>query len=177
MEELWKCIPQYKGYYMVSSEGRIKTIEGVRTRKDGQKFIIKEKILKPRVHRQGYLKIILSLNSECRSFFIHRLVAIAFLKQVVSKNQVNHIDGDKSNNYVSNLEWVDQFENMSHALSTGLKKKARQVNQYNINGGFIKTYTSAKQAGIENGINCFSNILNVCSGRAKTAYGYKWAYA
>lgn len=99
MEEIWKDIQDYESTYQVSNFGNIKGCNGLR---------------KPD-NSNGYSKLTLHLNSEKRKFYAHRLVAIHFIPNPNNLPQVNHIDGDKFNNHVDNLEWVSRIENMCHA--------------------------------------------------------------
>lgn len=75
-------------------------------------------------NRSGYIRIALSLKDGRQKKLLHRLVAEYFIPKVVGKNFVNHVDGDKTNNHVSNLEWVSQSENEIHAYKTGLRPNA-----------------------------------------------------
>lgn len=117
--EQWKFIKN-SSYYQVSNLGRIKCIGGTIIRKDGKPYTIKEKIMKPTKTRHGYLLIELKIDLH-EKFLVHRLVLETFNPIENMKNlQVNHIDGDKSNNHIKNLEWVTRTENMQHAIKTGL---------------------------------------------------------
>jgi hypothetical protein len=78
--------------------------------------------MKQQDHRDGYLKIDISINGERFGYFVHRLVAQAFVPNPDKRPQVNHIDGNKANNHVSNLEWVNNSENQAHAIKLGLKR-------------------------------------------------------
>ena len=118
MKEIWKAIKDYEGKYEVSNLGRVKSLE--RTSRLNKK--IKEKILAPREHTGGYLRVQLSR----KDFYIHRLVAETFIPNPENKSQVNHIDGNKRNNRVDNLEWNTPLENNLHAIRTGLNKKDRE---------------------------------------------------
>lgn len=111
MKEIWKDIPGYEGVYQVSNFGRIKTIAHWQTYINGDKHFYKEKIRKPGVGPTGYLSI--RLGSKGREAGVHRFVAEAFVPKIPGKNDVNHIDGDKSNNMANNLEWVNRKENIS----------------------------------------------------------------
>lgn len=107
MEEIWKEIKGYEEKYLVSNLGRVKSLE----RKDRMGRKVKERIIIPRVHSSGYLRVGL-----CRKdFYIHRLVAETFINNPENKQYVNHKDGDKTNNNVCNLEWSTPSENMLHA--------------------------------------------------------------
>lgn len=94
--EIWREIEGYDGRYAVSTWGRVKSVNG---------------ILKPYENKKGYLKIGLSRNGKCEKHRVHRLVAKAFIPNPEGLPQVNHIDGNKQNNSVTNLEWVDNLTN------------------------------------------------------------------
>ena len=120
MEEIWKDIENYEGLYQVSNLGRVKSLPRKRITPTGWPYLSKEKILTPKLRKDGYLEISLYTKGKSKSYFIHRLVAQAFIPNTESKPQVNHIDGDKTNNQVNNLEWATREENMQHAFKTGL---------------------------------------------------------
>lgn len=119
--ELWKPIRNYKKIYMVSNFGRIKSVFRTIKKNDGRIFNYCEKILSPNINKKnGYHSILFGLNGK--RFYIHRLVASHFIKDN-GKDIVNHIDGNKANNYASNLEWVTHSENLFKAYKTGLRIK------------------------------------------------------
>lgn len=100
MQEIWKEVADYNGLYQVSNMGNV--------RRSG-------KVHKARTNRDGYIEIKLSLNGEKKNHSIHRLVAIAFIPNPENKSTVNHKDGNKQNNIVTNIEWMTRSENMLHA--------------------------------------------------------------
>lgn len=115
IQEVWKPIPDFEGFYEVSNMGRIKSLE----RKEklnpfGRKSIIKERILAPGVNT-GYLRVGLVKDGARTSIYIHRAVALAFIQNTEKKNQVNHKDGNRQNNIVDNLEWVSNSDNQIHS--------------------------------------------------------------
>ncbi len=111
-KEIWKPVPEYEGIYEVSNLGRIKSLSR------GKR---KEKILNPNSGR--YKNVFLSKNGDYCKMLLHRIVAIVFIPNPENKPQVNHKDGNKFNNEVSNLEWCTHQENMNHAYVTGLIPK------------------------------------------------------
>jgi len=112
--EQWKPIAECNGDYYISSYGRVKSCR-----------CTKEKIMKPQTNTRGYLSIGLMINGKQRMQKIHRLVANAFIANPENKPQVNHIDANKLNNCISNLEWVTQQENIQHAYKNGLFESQR----------------------------------------------------
>ncbi|MPN37125.1 hypothetical protein SDC9_184641 [bioreactor metagenome] len=82
----------------------------------------KGQLLKPGIDSKGYLKVVLCINGKNTTCKVHRLVAEAFILNPLNKPQVNHIDGDKLNNFMTNLEWSTQSENMVHAFNNRLFK-------------------------------------------------------
>lgn len=114
MGEKWKDIKDYEGLYQVSNYGRVKRLEGKGLRKDGITTTIKRRILTKSInHRWGYEYVTLTKNSNRHCTSVHRLVTMAFLdhKPKGNKKVINHIDGDKTNNKLSNLEVVTNREN------------------------------------------------------------------
>ncbi len=117
MEE-WRDIKGYEGRYAISSTGRVKTVE--RHKSDGRYQA--EAIRKTEYDSNGYEFVLLYDNEGYRRHSVHTLVAKAFIDNPCEKSQVNHIDGNKKNNVVDNLEWVTCSENQRHAYRTGLSK-------------------------------------------------------
>jgi hypothetical protein len=103
--QIWKDIPEYNGIYKISNTGEVKSHsdKGIR-------------ILKPDLAK-GYLRVTLSKNNSQKRFMIHRLVAESFLPKINNKKYVNHIDGNKLNNDISNLEWCTASENEKHSYN------------------------------------------------------------
>lgn len=180
MEEEWKDIEGYEGLYQVSNLGRIKSVL-FRNRVVSKK---QDKILKC-IHTKDYDHINLYKNGKQTQYLIHKIVAKTFIPNPKNKPEINHIDGNKQNNNAENLEWCTRSENQIHAYKTGLQKPRKgyesklkkPVNQYDLNGNFIKRWDSIVEA-----LQCYGKhlkITDVCKKKkyCKTAGGFKWEYA
>ena len=116
-KEIWKDIKGYEGRYQISNHGKVKSL----SRKAGTVYL-KEKILSnKRLTKDGYPRVSLRDGEKFKEFKIHRLVATHFIDNPHNKETVNHIDGDKTNNHVDNLEWSNRNEQMYHAYKLRLK--------------------------------------------------------
>lgn len=189
MEEIWKDIVGHENKYQVSNLGRVKSLARQTPFKNG-KFtrFTKERILKPCLGKRGYYTV--GFGKDYPSITIHRIVAFAFLVNSENKICVNHIDGNKLNNNVDNLEWCTYSENNIHGLRTGLitppwkdkfgkdHHRSRAVNQYSTSGEYMKTFDSVGEATISMGLKSKS-LISACASHKKsqlTAAGYKWEY-
>jgi hypothetical protein len=176
----WVDVKGYEGLYQINSFGVIRSLP--RMIKQGRRIVCaKGKVLTQCNDGRGYMIVVLSKNGIHKSIRVHRLVADAFLPNPESKTEVNHIDGNKANNRVSNLEWATRNENMSHAFTTGLAKippaqEPKKVAQYTKNGILVNIFSSIKHAGKHTGTDA-SDICNCCRGKRKTAGGFAWQYA
>ena len=108
-----KEIEGYEGLYSVNKNGEVWS---------HKKYKHKGKFLKQYKTKNGYLTVGLSANRKRKTFLVHRIVAKAFIDNVNCYPEINHIDGDKTNNHVSNLEWVTSSYNQIHAIKNGLQK-------------------------------------------------------
>lgn len=145
---------------MVSNLGRIKSLNFRRTKV--------EKILKSINHSVGYNSISLSKDGKLTPFLIHRLVATAFLNNYENLTDVNHINGNKKDNRVENLEWLNHSENLKHAFKTGLHKKtSNKIVINNETGIFYNTIGEASKT-INTSIQYLSMKLNgYCKNNTK----------
>lgn len=126
--EVWLDIPDYEGFYQASSFGRIKSVDRMILCKDGKNKLIKGTILAPSQTKHGYFALALCRNGVAQTHTVHKLVSRTFLGLRPSQMQVNHLDGDKLNNAVSNLEYCTPSENTRHAFETGLNLSKGEAN-------------------------------------------------
>jgi len=120
--EKWKPIKNYEGLYEISNYGRVRSLDRTikhPTGKDNKRY---GHIMKLKINKSGYYHIGLRKEGKRKWFTVHRLLALAFIENSKAKNQINHIDGIKTNNNIKNLEWVTIQENHDHAWNTGLIK-------------------------------------------------------
>ncbi|MGH1111211.1 MULTISPECIES: HNH endonuclease [Bacillus cereus group] len=121
--EVWKSlegIVEYGEGYVISNNGVIKRLARTSNIKGGNVAYFKEKILKHTKLRTGYYKVTLTNNGKQKNYQVHRLLALAFIPNPENKPSINHIDGNKGNNTLSNLEWATQSENSQHAYDNNL---------------------------------------------------------
>ena len=132
MTEIWRDIKGYEGIYQISNFGRVKSVERIATNnKHGGVRIIKEKILTPNDNGNGYKIVCLRKPKQRKNFYMHRLVATAFIPNPKNLRYVNHKDYNKSNNNVTNLEWCTQKENIQHSIEHMRKPhKSRQQTNF-----------------------------------------------
>lgn len=149
--------------YSVSTEGEV--------RKDTTNYILSQS------SQQDYKFVGLIINGKQKRMRVHRMVALAFIDNPDNKPYVNHINGNRSDNNVENLEWVTPSENTQHAVDTGLFKsgRARAVIQYNLNGEQMATFESASEAARQTGGS--QNKITMCCRRQRdSANDYQWRY-
>lgn len=176
MEEIWKDIKGYEGLYQVSNFGNVKRLEGKIYSYITNKYETrKEHMIKTRVNNRGYKITTLSKNSKVKSFAIHRLIAQAFLPNPNNFECVNHLDGNKLNNKIDNLEWCTTQQNIQHAYKNNLMTNNKKIDQYSLDNKFIKIFNSANEASRETGI-AQPNITMCALGKKKTAGGYIWKH-
>ncbi|KKM61143.1 hypothetical protein LCGC14_1534740 [marine sediment metagenome] len=119
----WRKIEGYDGMYLISSDGSIKSVGRIVKHKTKGKKTIHERILEKRMMPFGYMLVSLWKNNNQKTYRVSRLVASAFIPNPLDKPTVNHINGNKTDDRVENLEWATYKENEQHAWRTGLKTK------------------------------------------------------
>jgi len=160
---------------------------GYKVHSDGTIIGKHNKPLKLHTGSGDYLQVNLYSKGKPKTFLLHRLLALLFIPNSKNKSEVNHKDGNKLNNSLSNLEWVSRSENINHGIENNLipapwknKKGKEHVRskttlQLTLEGEIINEFGSAREASRKTGIN-YGTISNVLIERGNTAGGYKWKY-
>lgn len=120
--EVWKNIINYEDYYQVSNFGNVKSLDRIVNKPNGISYLRKGKPCKQSKSNLGYMTVGFTVNNKKVNKYVHRLVAEAFITNMNNYPQVNHIDCDKTNNRLYNLEWCTNSENHIHATKNGLNK-------------------------------------------------------
>lgn len=176
-QEIWKDIKGYEGLYQVSSFGNVKS---------------KRKVLSKRVTNSGYISIGLWKKGKRKEKLAHRLVAEAFINNPNKLPIINHIDENKINNNVKNLEWCSHSYNTNVYTKNHIEEIKEKASRCKLNTKYGNTYKNILQSTLDGGkIKIWANsitikkilgfdnsaILKCCRGKRKTAYGYKWQFA
>lgn len=179
MTEVWKPIEGYEGIYEVSSFGRVRSLG----RTTNNRFY-PPKVMKQQISKGGYLRMQLCRDNVRVIHLLHRLVARAFVDGYFEGAEVNHKDENKLNNRADNLEWCTgsyntRYNNLQERrYNNGGGRRKRPVNQYTLDGKYIRTFASIAEAQKETGAPQ-KHITAVCRGypKSKSAKGYRWKYA
>ena len=179
MQEEWKDIPGFEGRYQVSNFGRVKSLDREELQRDAHggysTFKYKGKVLKQVKTSQGYMVVPLGRERPCCR--VHQLVARAFIPKVIGKDMINHIDGDRTNNHVDNLEWCTNQENQFHASRVLGHKQGRYQNRPVRCVETGKVFDNSIRAAKENKQTA-NNIRMAANPKypRKTCMGYHWEF-
>jgi hypothetical protein len=187
--EIWRDIPGWEFGYQVSTFGNVRTKDRIVKQRENTVMPIWSRILKFGIHYRDYRTVYLC-NISKQKYFVHRLVAITFIYNPENKREVNHLNGKKYENHLSNLEWCTPSENAKHAFKNGLKQRPKGLKgifgkdnknsipivQYDKLGNVLNRYYSAKEAADDNGLN-YTHIVDCANGNRKTHGGYIWKHS
>lgn len=188
MQEIWKDIPGYEGYYQISSCGNVKSLPKIKKIFCEKEYITKEKILGVDKNSRGYKRIWLSKEGKRKRIFVHRMVAETFIPNPDDKPCVNHIDCNIENNNVNNLEWCTKKENSEHAVKLGRTKwtEEQKINQRKKFAKFKKSVIGISKDGEKIIFSSLKDLKTIgyspgdvcvcCKDKTKTYKGYKWEY-
>lgn len=165
MIEEWRDVVGYEGLYKVSNLGKVKSL-----------WFNKERILKPAINSTTYYSVLLYKNNIKKSCLVHRIVATAFLKNENNFNSVNHINENKLDNNINNLEWCTvEFNNNYGTRNSRISNKlSKSISQFDLNLNFIRYWKNSVEPEIL-GFD-HSCIIKCCKGKNKQHKDYIWRY-
>lgn len=164
-DEIWRDVVGYEGLYQVSNLDRVKSFRKGKIR-----------ILKANAGIRGYFRVVLCKDFDKKNRFVHVLVAKAFIPNPENKSQVNHISGDKSDNRVTNLEWMTPEENIRHAFDNGLRKSGCEHFRSKFTAEQVREIRRDCIPGdSERGFKAFARKFNVTSRIIRDAF-YRKSY-
>lgn len=149
-------IKGYEGLYAITSCGKVWSYRA-------------QKFLKGRIDKCGYTQINLTKEKEQKAFYVHRLVAQTYIPNPDNLPQIDHIDGDKTHNWINNLQWISNRDNIIKRGKLGKHKRVHCIETG-------KIYGSCSEATRAVGLACPKNISGCCKGYRQTAAGYHWEY-
>lgn len=165
-EEVWKDIKGFEQFYQISNKGRIRSKDYYKPNGHGE-YLLKGRILKTHKNNRGYEFIRMNYKGKIKQAYIHRLVAEAFIDNPNNYKAVNHIDKNKENNCVDNLEWCTYSYNSRYSNSKKVKGTNLKTNEIVFYNAIID---SVKDGFV------VSQIVACCKGKRKSHKGYKWEY-
>lgn len=179
MEEIWKDIPYYEGYFQVSNYGNVRALE-----RRFYDIMDRERVFKGRAiksfYKGKYEAVALHKEGTIKKFFVHRLVAMAFIPNPDNLPCINHKDENPSNNYVGNLEWCTYAYNANYGgrgdrCYESMRKNGfvKDVYQFTKQGEFVAKYRTIEEAKRKTGL---SHIGSVLRGERKHCGGFLWSY-
>ena len=165
MKEIWKDIVGYEGLYQISNYGNIVSIKNRWGKRVKPRNVSKKK------KKKGYERVGLYKDNTQKLFMVHKLVMLAFNPMNGENLEINHKNYIRSDNRLENLEWLTHKDNVRYS-------KAKKINQYDLQGNFIKTWDTIKSAAISLNNGKYTSSISLClSGKSKTAFGFIWRYA
>lgn len=169
--EIWVDVPNYEGLYQISNFGNVKSLSRYVETSSGCRKT-KERLLKPSVSDTGYYRVCFRKDCSNKRFFVHRLVAIAFIPNPHNLPQINHKDENPSNNTVNNLEWCDAKYNNNYGgrIKKAAAATSKPVKQYDMQGNFIREFDSLKEAWSSIGMQFSQRYCHL----GKSVGGYQW---
>lgn len=193
MEEVWKDIDGYDGYYQVSNMGRVRSVDRIVNGRWGDTFR-KGIVLKQKTNNKGYKMVDLHKDGKPKTYQVHRLVAESFIPNPNNNPIINHKDENKLNNHVDNLEFCTQSYNINYGTrnersaekNTNHPSRSKPVLQFTKDGEFVAEYPSVAEAHRHTGIYQ-NNIYQCCIGNKlkdgrgnyytrKSTGGFIWKY-
>ena len=162
IKEIWKDIRGYEGLYQASNLGNIRSLKN----RWGNR--IEPRLVKQQKTKKGYKRVRLSKKNKSKTFMVHRIIYITFIKDIENGLEINHKDFNRENNKINNLEMITHTNNVRYS-------KAKPIIQLSINNEYIRKWDCIRDVEKEIGID-HRQICACLLGKQKTCHGYKWKY-
>lgn len=186
---MWKDIPGWEGYYKISKKGQVRSLPRIKKGRNDLTYKTEGKLISHYQHPNGYVYVNLRVPGRSRYSLVHRLLALTFIPNPHSKSEINHKNGIKNDNRLSNLEWVTRSEQIKHAFKNGLSKpnysmkgkfgknhhSSRTIMQLDKNLRIVQVFESMGEAYRATGV-CSGEISRVCNGERLSAGGFIWRF-
>ena len=176
--EVWKDVPDYQGFYMASTEGRLISLFRTITRKNGVKQTMQPSLVRSNDGSSGYHYVTLCKNGNKQKIPLHRVIALTFLQNPENKPVVDHINGQKDDNRLCNLRWATYSENMNNSTTIEKAKLACSEKGKSVvcllNGKLIKIYQYPSETRFDG--FCPNSVRNTCNHVYSQHKGYTWMY-
>ena len=189
MEEVWRDIPEFEGYYQINNHCVVRSVDRTVVRNDGQIRHYKGKIMSQTLMNNGYLCVSFRKNGKLKQYLVHNLFARVFSDLIQNEYfdgaEIDHINTIRTDNRPENLRWVDRKGNMANEISRKHMSEGRKgreapnkkwVIKLSLNNEILHFYPSLRSAASDNKI-CQSNIYKCCAGKRNQAGGFIWKYA
>jgi hypothetical protein len=187
MQEIWKPITGYEGYYEVSNHGKVRSVARIIHKVHSPSGTVYQwckpsMILNSNRGGHNYLRVDLCVDYVAKTHYVHRLVAETFIPNPDDLPEINHMDEDRHNNHVDNLEWCSRIYNQNYGTvvhrirETSARTRGRAVVQMDLNGNQIQVFSAVREASRQTGVNT-ACIWQVCNGKRKTAHGFTFKFA
>lgn len=175
--EEWRPIEGFDGRYEVSNYGRVKSLIRMGPDRDdnlGEEYC---HLLTPRLINTGYYSVCLCRDKKCKNYTVHRLVAAAFLGKLGKNDVINHLDSNRTNNHVSNLEVTTMKGNTQHALKKGRLGRTFPLKPFAVlkDGQVVAEFTRIIDACAALGL-IKQGVCQCLHGKARTHLGYTFKY-
>lgn len=177
MDEVWKDIDDFEGYYQISNFGRIRSCDRYVNSKSGSKRLVRGNIHNCYVGHGGYYYISLYKDNKHRLCTLHRLIAKAFLPNPNDLPCIDHINTDRKDNRIDNLKWVSYLENNKNEITIKHKKESMnlyRVEQLSEDKEVIAEYISTREASEKTGF--LPKSIQVAISRKHKLHGFYWRY-
>ena len=172
----WRSVPGWEGFYEISNSGKVRSVARAVTRCDGVIQRYAARLKTPVIDKSGYdtVQLCNTSNGRLATFIVHRLVALAFIPNPCAKPFINHLDFNRRNNVVSNLEWVTLAENSRHSCKNGRQARGERHGQAKLTEAIVREARRKRANGVS--YKRLAEIYGVTSPTMQYAIKHGWQH-